>query len=133
MASCSITVGGVEIVDRPLVVQFAANDPAVLLEAALHAQALGADAVDINFGCPQRRASEGHYGAYLLDRPDWALCESMVRTLSEDARCRIPCFCKIRLIDWDDFEATIEFARALEARVRRLFLILLVTTRLNVR
>ena len=63
MASCSITVGGVEIVDRPLVVQFAANDPAVLLEAALHAQALGADAVDINFGCPQRRASEGHYGA----------------------------------------------------------------------
>jgi len=65
--------------DHPLVVQFAANDPAILLDAALWAQdvpmsfqqfligvctvfvmsshpycqKLGADAVDLNLGCPQ--------------------------------------------------------------------------------
>ena len=49
---------GVAAEDHPLVVQFAANDPAALLAAALYAQRLGADVVDINLGCPQRRARE---------------------------------------------------------------------------
>ena len=66
--------------DHPLVVQFAANDPQVLLQAVLHAQdrrtsdqvsravrgcagalvgeELGADAVDLNLGCPQWRLSK---------------------------------------------------------------------------
>ncbi|GFH24741.1 tRNA-dihydrouridine synthase [Haematococcus lacustris] len=41
--------------DRPLLVQFCANNPDFLVTAASLA-AEHADAVDINFGCPQRIA-----------------------------------------------------------------------------
>jgi tRNA-dihydrouridine synthase len=50
---------GVRADDHPLVCQFAANDPAAFVAAALEAQKLGVDAVDLNLGCPQRRGKEG--------------------------------------------------------------------------
>lgn len=69
--------------DHPLLVQFAANDPATLLRAALAAQACGADGVDINLGCPQNRAREGHYGSFLAEPHDWDLVCRMVRSCVE--------------------------------------------------
>ncbi len=41
--------------DKPLLVQFCANDPNYLVRAA-NIAAPHADAIDINFGCPQRIA-----------------------------------------------------------------------------
>jgi tRNA-dihydrouridine synthase len=58
---------GVREDDHPLVVQFAANTPRDFVAAALAAQALGADGVDLNLGCPQRRACVfacGHSNAW---------------------------------------------------------------------
>lgn len=65
--------------DRPLFVQFCANDPDVLVQAATHVDDGSCDYVDLNFGCPQRIAKRGHYGAFLMD--DLLCVESLVCAL----------------------------------------------------
>jgi tRNA-dihydrouridine synthase 1 len=66
--------------DHPLFVQFCANDPNVLVNAAQHVEEV-ADYIDLNFGCPQRIARKGRYGAFLMD--DLPCVASLVRALHE--------------------------------------------------
>mmetsp|Transcript_50141 Transcript_50141/g.129051 ORF Transcript_50141/g.129051 Transcript_50141/m.129051 type:complete len:413 (-) Transcript_50141:459-1697(-) len=98
--------------DRPLIVQFCANDPTILLQAAKRVENY-CDAVDINFGCPQHIAKRGRYGAFLQE--EWDLSASMVETLNKNLS--VPVWCKIRLIKSNDnpllpdVEKSIEYAK----------------------
>ncbi|KAJ6238439.1 tRNA-dihydrouridine(16/17) synthase [NADP(+)]-like [Anaeramoeba flamelloides] len=105
--------------DRPLFVQFAGNDPDLLLQSALFVQDK-CDAIDINMGCPQPSvAGKGHYGSYLLDtEEDRQLCVKIVKKLEQNLS--IPVTCKIRLIPSSEdkmvgnVEKTVTFAKQLE-------------------
>ncbi|KAM1400301.1 hypothetical protein TB2_026919 [Malus domestica] len=67
--------------DRPLFVQFCANDPEVLLDATKRVET-HCDYVDINLGCPQRIARRGNYGAFLMD--NLPLIKSLVENLVQN-------------------------------------------------
>ncbi|KAH8107419.1 Dus-domain-containing protein [Phellopilus nigrolimitatus] len=93
--------------DRPLIVQFAANDPDQLLTAAKLVEA-HCDAVDINFGCPQDIARRGRYGCYLQD--DWDLVYRLINTLHENLS--IPVTAKFRV--FSSLSKTVEYAKMME-------------------
>ncbi|KMV65883.1 tRNA-dihydrouridine synthase [Encephalitozoon cuniculi EcunIII-L] len=93
--------------DRPLVVQICGNSPEVMLEAALIIQD-HCDAIDVNFGCPQKVARKGGYGAYLQE--NWKLTEEIVKVLSSGLN--VPVFCKIRV--FGSIEKTVEYAKMIE-------------------
>lgn len=90
--------------DRPLIVQFCANDPDYLLKAAKFVEDK-CDAVDLNLGCPQGIAKKGKYGAFLMD--DWELVHKLIRNLHDNLNC--PVTAKIRV--YDDWEKSLEYAK----------------------
>ncbi|KAK0343479.1 tRNA dihydrouridine synthase [Friedmanniomyces endolithicus] len=90
--------------DRPLIVQFCANDPECLLEAAKQVQRY-CDAVDLNLGCPQGIAKRGRYGAFLQE--DWGTIHKLIRNLHENLE--IPVTAKMRVLETR--ERTLEYAR----------------------
>ncbi|KAK9827639.1 hypothetical protein WJX81_001911 [Elliptochloris bilobata] len=94
--------------DRPLFVQFCANDPDTLLAAARVAEP-HCDAIDLNLGCPQHIARRGRYGAYLMD--ELPLVERLVRTLASGLR--VPVSVKIRI--FPELAHTLAYAHMLEA------------------
>ncbi|KAJ4891001.1 FMN-linked oxidoreductases superfamily protein [Raphanus sativus] len=93
--------------DRPLFVQFCANDPDTLLEAAKRVQPY-CDYVDINLGCPQRIARRGNYGAFLMD--NLPLVKSLVEKLAQNLT--VPVSCKIRI--FPNLQDTLNYAKMLE-------------------
>ncbi|XP_076930290.1 uncharacterized protein LOC143595027 [Bidens hawaiensis] len=93
--------------DRPMFVQFCANDPETLLEAARSVEAY-CDYIDINLGCPQRIARRGNYGAFLMD--NLPLIKSLVEKLAYNLH--VPVSCKIRI--FPDLEDTLNYAKMLE-------------------
>ncbi|KKA20185.1 Dihydrouridine synthase family protein [Rasamsonia emersonii CBS 393.64] len=90
--------------DRPLFVQFCANDPEDFLESA-RLVAPYCDAVDLNLGCPQGIAKKGHYGAFLQE--DWDLIYKLINTLHKELP--IPVTAKFRILETK--EKTLEYAK----------------------
>ena len=90
--------------DRPLAVQFCANKPEELLEAAKYVQPY-CDVVDLNLGCPQGIARKGNYGAFLQE--DWDRVYKLINILH--INLEIPVSAKIRILDTR--EKTLEYAK----------------------
>lgn len=91
-------------IDRPLFVQFCANKPDDLLEAAQYV-APYCDAVDLNLGCPQGIARSGHYGAFLQE--DWDTIHNLIKRLRDELS--IPVTAKMRILETK--EKTLEYAQ----------------------
>jgi tRNA-dihydrouridine synthase 1 len=102
--SKDIYLDGNPILDRPLTVQFCANDPDEFLNAARYVTPF-CDAVDLNLGCPQGIARKGKYGAFLQEDQDliYALINKLHRELD------VPVTAKIRILE--SKEKTLEYAR----------------------
>ena len=80
--------------DRPLFVQFCANDPNLLLQAARYVEPF-CDAIDLNLGCPQGIARKGNYGAFLQE--DWGLIYKLINKLH--LNLSIPVTAKMRILE----------------------------------
>jgi tRNA-dihydrouridine synthase 1 len=93
-------------IDRPLIIQFCANDPDVLLKAAEYVVGK-CDAVDINFGCPQGIAKKGHYGSFLME--EWDLVYNLINKLAFNLGDKLPVTAKIRV--FDDWSKSLEYAK----------------------
>ena len=80
----------------PHVVQLAGRDPHWMAEAARLAEASGADAIDINMGCPAKRVTGGLAGSALMRDLDLAI--GIIRATV--AAVSVPVTLKVRL-GWD--------------------------------
>ncbi|XP_060698877.1 tRNA-dihydrouridine(20a/20b) synthase [NAD(P)+]-like isoform X2 [Hemiscyllium ocellatum] len=98
-------------VDRPLVVQFAANRSQDLADAACIVSPF-ADGVDLNCGCPQRWAMAEGYGACLINKPE--LVQDMVRQVRNQVE--YPNFSvSIKIRIHKDLARTVDLCRKVEA------------------
>lgn len=94
--------------EHPVCVQLYGKDPEILAQAARIVEEAGADAVDLNMGCPMRKVVSSGHGAALLRDPAgiYEIFDAMVSAVS------IPVTGKIRA-GWEDSNA-IEVAKAME-------------------
>ncbi|XP_064606472.1 tRNA-dihydrouridine(20a/20b) synthase [NAD(P)+]-like isoform X2 [Liolophura sinensis] len=96
--------------DRPLIVQFAANNSQDFADAAEIVSPF-ADGVDLNCGCPQRWAMGEGYGACLISKPE------LVQDVVRQARNRVnqqhfTVSIKIRI--HEDIRRTVDFCQKAE-------------------
>jgi tRNA-dihydrouridine synthase B len=122
IASAALTTGHQDMVRKlapspglPHMVQLAGCEAPWMSEAARIAEDAGADIIDINFGCPAKRVTNGYAGSALMRVPDLAqaLVEAVVSATSR------PVTVKMRL-GWDDdsLNAPEIARRAVEAGAR---------------
>jgi nifR3 family TIM-barrel protein len=93
--------------ERPIAIQIFGTDPARMASAAAVVESIGADAVDVNMGCPVAKIARGNAGCRLMQDPSRAaaIVSAMTRAV------RIPVTVKMRS-GWDDTSIVApEFAR----------------------
>ncbi|MCF8998809.1 tRNA dihydrouridine synthase [Acinetobacter nectaris] len=95
----------------PVHIQFLGNDPIMLAENARRAVALGAPAIDLNFGCPAKTVNKHKGGAVLLDEPE--VIHELVKAVRQAVPSNIPVSAKMRL-GYLDENHTLENAHAIE-------------------
>ncbi|SNQ28266.1 tRNA-U20a,U20b-dihydrouridine synthase [Acinetobacter apis] len=103
--------GGQTASGTPVHVQFLGNDATMLAENAIRAVALGAPAIDLNFGCPAKTVNRHKGGAILLDEPD--VIYHLVKAVRDAVPRHIPVSAKMRLGYLDEHH-TLDNAHAIE-------------------
>lgn len=83
--------------ERPITMQLSGNEPDLVAQAARTVEALGADIVDINCGCPSPKVTGGGHGSALLR--DLPKMECLLRAVR--AAVQVPITLKFRA-GWDD-------------------------------
>ena len=101
---------------QPVGIQLMGSDPDAVALTAREAVRAGAPLVDLNFGCPSKRALRGCAGSALLDAP--GKIEAMVRRVAEEIGDH-PLSAKVRAGGDDDLHVE-EIAQAVEAGGARL-------------
>src|SRR6059036_2111103 len=82
--------------ERPVAIQIFGGDPAKMAEAAQIVEAMGADIVDVNMGCPVHKIARHSAGCSLMREPEHAA--SVVRAMARAVK--IPVTVKMRA-GWD--------------------------------
>ncbi|MBI3419811.1 MAG: tRNA dihydrouridine synthase DusB, partial [Proteobacteria bacterium] len=82
--------------DYPMAVQLAGCEPEVMTEAAKLNEDMGADIIDINFGCPVKKVVNGHAGSSLM-RDEAHAAKILSATVNA---VKIPVTLKMRM-GWD--------------------------------
>jgi len=80
----------------PVSIQLFGEDPATMREAAAHVAGLGADAIDINMGCPVPKVRKTGAGAALLADPDRAVAVASATVEGAGGVGGIPVTVKLR-------------------------------------
>ncbi len=103
----------------PIAVQIAGSDPIAMAIAAQHNVANGAQIIDINMGCPQKKVAKKKCGSALLAYPELieAICKAVVNAVN------VPVTLKTR-IGTDDENLNVELValKAQQAGIAALFL-----------
>lgn len=95
----------------PVHVQFLGNNPEMLAANAVKAVALGAPAIDLNFGCPAKTVNRHRGGSVLLDEPD--VVHMLVKAVRDAVPAHVPVSAKMRL-GYMDRQFMLENAQAIE-------------------
>ncbi len=97
----------------PVRAQLLGSDPACLADNAARLAELGAEGVDLNFGCPAKTVNRHRGGAVLLDEP--ALVGDIVAAVRRAVPAQLPVSAKMRLgnqCDGRRLEAALAIAEA---------------------
>ncbi len=79
--------------EHPVALQLGGSDPQELAAAACRGEQAGYDEINLNCGCPSDRATDGVFGAYLMQRPETvANCVAAMRAV-----VRVPVKVKMRI------------------------------------
>jgi tRNA-dihydrouridine synthase B len=83
--------------ERPVSIQIFGGDPTTMAEAAQIVEAMGADIVDVNMGCPVRKIAKHNAGCSLMREPEHAA--SVINAMAKAVN--IPVTVKMRA-GWND-------------------------------
>ena len=95
----------------PVHVQFLGNNPDMLAANAAKVAAMGAPAIDMNFGCPAKTVNRHRGGSVLLNEPE--VVYELVKAVRDAVPAHIPVSAKMRL-GYMDRNFMLENAHAIE-------------------